>query len=37
MWERKKTKTENSGASTQEVVDGWDHLMHAIEVGGEVA
>ena len=20
-----------------EVIDGWDHLMHAIEVGGEVA
>ena len=21
----------------KEVVDGWDHLMHTIEVGGEVA
>ena len=21
----------------KEVVDGWDHLIHAIEVGGEVA
>ena len=21
----------------KEVVDGWDHLMHAIEVGSEVA
>ena len=21
----------------KKVVDGWDHLMHAIEVGGEVA
>ena len=21
----------------KEVVDGWDHLMHAIKVGGEIA
>ena len=21
----------------KEVIDGWDHLMHAIKVGGEVA